>query len=500
MAQAKGKVGSLFFGMTLDTNDFKKNLKDIKKKLAASGKEMQESFAKIAKAGAAIAVGFAAAGAGLILFAKNSAAATNEQLLLADSLGTTQSKIAALDLAAEKFGVSQDMLIDKMREFGGVDEFTKIAEQVKNAGDKTAQLAKAQELLGNEGLKLLPILQLGAEGLKAMEQEAFDLGLALSPKQIEESRVAWQAYEETLISFKGLGKQIGVALLEPFGIASAGLGSFIKTFKTDIINAFSFIADVITGFIQGAFELFAEFGIPMINAMLEFAGMLGDTFSDIFGIIADEGGSTFSFIGDFFKGFIDFLATFKQSFIAGVTGAVSTVLTFVFNSLSKFSDFLGDLVTDIAFLAEELGLVGEGFGQAVSDSFVEQGVALRKMGKDLAKPFEDAQEAAIDEAAKILERLSDKNEKDQRTFLSGIKAFNMKFGQTVASAGEVVKKAATEIKTSQQTDQRAGAIVAGSQEEARILNAQGDKNLEIQKQQLNEQKKLNRNFSGVGVF
>ena len=68
----------------------------------------------------------------------------------------------------------------------------KIADQVQGAGDEMAQLAKAQELLGNEGLKLLPILQQGASGFAAMEQEAVALGLALSPEQVAESRVAWE--------------------------------------------------------------------------------------------------------------------------------------------------------------------------------------------------------------------------------------------------------------------------------------------------------------------
>jgi len=498
MAQEKGKVGSLFFGMTLDTNDFKKKLKDAKKDLAKTGKELRESFASIAKGGLILGSAFAAAGAGLFLFAKGSAEATNEQLLLADSIGATQSEIAGLEVASQKLGVEQGMLIDKMREAGGIDEFKQIADQVKNAGDESAQLAKAQELLGNEGLKLLPILQQGAAGLNAMEQEAINLGLALSPQQINESRVAWKAYEDTLLQLKGVGKQIGAALMEPFGLASAGLGSFIKTFKDDIINGFKFVAEVITGFIRDSFNLFAKFGIPMINGILQFASSLGDTFSDIFSFLSSEGESTFTSIGDFFLGFVEFLATFKQTFIASVSGAISTVLKFAFNSLAKLSEFLGDQLTTIAFLGEELGLVDEGFGQAVSDSFTEQSENLRRMGKDLAKPFGDAQDAAIDEAAKILEDLAKKNETDQNTFLSGIAAFSLKFGDTIGEAGKTAAKVAQEIKA-ERSEKRTGIIVSGSQEEARLLNAQNDKNLQIQQQQLNEAKKLNRNFGMIGI-
>jgi hypothetical protein len=60
-------------------------------------------------------------------------------------------------------------------------------------------MAKAQELLGNEGLKLLPILQQGASGLKSMEMEARALGLALSPEQIQQNNIAWGQFENTML-------------------------------------------------------------------------------------------------------------------------------------------------------------------------------------------------------------------------------------------------------------------------------------------------------------
>ena len=136
MAESKGKIGSLFYGMSLDTKEFKKKLKSARKTLEQQGKAMRDSFKQIAKGFAVVAAAGIAAGTGILFFAKNTLAATNAQLLLADSLGATQKEIAALDLMAEAFGVSQDMLIDKMREAGGSDAFKDIAEQVWGSGDE----------------------------------------------------------------------------------------------------------------------------------------------------------------------------------------------------------------------------------------------------------------------------------------------------------------------------------------------------------------------------
>ena len=100
MSEPDNRAGSLFFGMTLKTSDFKKKLKGVRKDLKEAARKMRASFASIATAAAAISVAFVTGATALLLFSKSSASATNEQLLLADSLGATQAEIAALEVAA----------------------------------------------------------------------------------------------------------------------------------------------------------------------------------------------------------------------------------------------------------------------------------------------------------------------------------------------------------------------------------------------------------------
>jgi len=241
MAESGTKVGSLFWGMTLDTKDFKKKVKDIKKRMKKFGKDMRQSMINAAKGVALAVTGMVA---GLAAIVKSSADVINMQNILADSIGATQSEIAALELAADSMGVSYDQLIDKMREAGGIDAFKQMADDVRSAGDQTAQLAKAQELLGNEGLKLLPILRLGSKGMEDFEREARRLGLALDPQQTEDLVSVWSEYEKLMQEIRGVVRLVAVEFSSMFKGALSGARELIEFFRNNIPNMLEILADI----------------------------------------------------------------------------------------------------------------------------------------------------------------------------------------------------------------------------------------------------------------
>lgn len=497
MAESKGKLGSLFFGMTLETGDFKKKLSEARKALAKQGAVMRETFSKIAKGGAIIGAAFTAATGVMLAFAKSTAEAVSEQIILAESIGSTQAAIAGLEVAAQRFGVEQDTLIDKMREAGGLDAFKDIADQVKDAGNEIDQLKKAQELLGDEGIKLLPILQQGAAGLNDMEAEAKQLGLALSPEQIAATRVAWKEWEQTLLSVKGLARQIGANFMEFFGSVTTGVNAFIKTFGGRIKGAFQSIADFMTQAVKNGFEAFIEFGVPVINNLLAFVDQMGFAFDNLFSFIGSGSKNAFQGIGNLLVGVTEFLATFRQTMIAGVSSAIKGVITFAFNMIAKLSDFIGDIVV---FILDKIPTVSFAFVKAAKASFEEQGNAIREFGKDIAQPFKETEDFFNDEAAKILEKIADKNKLDQTAFKSVLEKFNVNFKDAVKNAGEVTKKAFKDgIDTA--TPQFAGIALSGSVEAFQAENEQIniDQLNEARKQTI-EQKKTNKFLKELAII
>ena len=85
-----------------------------------------------------------------------------------------------------------------------------------------------QRIYGESGSALLPVLKNGSAGLKAMRQEARDLGLVMS----NEATVASERFQDSLTKvrgvLKGLRNQIGVALLPIMTSLIDGFRSFIR--------------------------------------------------------------------------------------------------------------------------------------------------------------------------------------------------------------------------------------------------------------------------------
>lgn len=499
MAQSEGKIGSLFYGMTLDTKEFKKRMKEMRKLTKTIGEEISDTFKTIAKGGAIVGGALAAGTSAMLLFTKSTLEATNAQLLLADSIGATQSEIAGLELATTKWGVETSMVIDKMREVGGIDEFKKLADDVKNAGDEQDQLNKAVEIFGGEGAKMLSLLQQGSEGFADMESEARKLGLALSPDQIAESRIAWEEYENTILSLQGIFKQISTSFLEPLGTIASGVRGFVATFKDDIIASFEFIGQTVTEFIKGAFNLFAEFGIPFINGFISFIHQMGEAFNTLFQWLDPAAKSVFGTLGSLFSGLTDFIATFKQSIIIGIAKPIELVLRGVFNGLALMSEFIGDILSEVVFGLAEIGVVSEQFAGGLAEAFEEQRVALRKTGKDLAEPFVDAQKEAFDEMVEIFSKQNDLNESQIAKFKGFINDFSMKFNNSVQQLPVVAVKAA-EAMTNSISDRMSGMILSGSQEEARLRNQSANTMLAIAKKSLKTEEETLQVLKNLETF
>jgi len=249
MATGDDRVGLLFWEMTLDDKEFKSKIKDSKKRLEGLDKDSKVSLGKLAGRFTLIAGAVAAVGIGLAKFTADTVPAIAEQKILADSIGATTAEIAGLEIASQKLGLESSQVIDKMREFGGITEFKKLADDVRNAGDATDQLNKSIEIFGGEGTKILPLLQLGSEGLKKFEEQAIRTGNALSPQATQKATEAWGEFQDLQIELKGATRELGVALSEflPLVIGSVRLIRDLGNATGEAITGFNIWIDEIFG-------------------------------------------------------------------------------------------------------------------------------------------------------------------------------------------------------------------------------------------------------------
>ena len=130
---SSGSVGTLSWSAKLDSNEFKKGVKNVKKQMKDMKKNVSKAFNSLNKSMAMATGAITGATGALAYMTKQSADLVNSQKILADSIGATQSEIAGLELASSSLGVSYDQMIDKMREVGGVDAFKNLANQVAEA-------------------------------------------------------------------------------------------------------------------------------------------------------------------------------------------------------------------------------------------------------------------------------------------------------------------------------------------------------------------------------
>ncbi len=499
MAKSTGNAGSLFYGMTLDPSDFKKKLKATAKFSKVQGQKITDTFRSIARGGAIAAGAFTAVAAGLSLLTKETAEAANSQLILADSIGSTVTELDALVFTANALGVETGMTIDKMREAGGMDAFKDIADQVATAGTATEQLAKAQELLGNEGLKLLPILQLGSSGLSQFKQQAIETGNALPVDKVARLVVAWQQYESLMQTLSGLQKRLSATLAEPVGILFAGLEKLASLLSGKLIDGAKtwaiFMTDAIPVVAQNVFSLTSGF-ITWFNTASQGLMMVTEA---LFGL-KSEGKSTFSvfqLMGDLLATLPNQLVIIAKKIGASILGTFQTIGNLIFRVATEPVLFALKMIDKLAQkffkmelfpdLAKETKNVREQFSLDLFDNVSnlwEEGEILDIRG--LEKENDRIIADRVDEEEKF--------NKELKLTLDKMKGNFNKLSDGLGKGGASIAKAVTSAISA--TERRAGLLGRGSQEESSVRN-QSQARIDIAKQQLRYQKETAKALQGL---
>ena len=463
-----GKVGNLFFGINLDSKEFKKGMRQVKRNMKQFQKDMKNGFADVAKGAVALTGAVTGLTAGAFALAKSTSELVNSQNILAESLGSTQAEIAGLELAADSMGVSYDMLIDKMREFGGVDEFKKLANDVMNAGDATAQLAKAQEIFGNEGLKLLPILQQGSEGLNDYVAEARKLGLALAPDQVDQMTVAWGKFEKAMQKVTGLTRQLGVVFSDEFGKFSEILGNLIEDNLPNIIAGVTAV--------WGAFKVwFSNMSMGLEVLTDEFASFTDGVFSEFSALELLIVGISHPFETVLFA-----LGKLTEKFLS--------VISF---PIRKLAEFFAWTIKQMSMIAESLIKLFPGDGGAPAKFMKKVTEAAQEVQDEFrGDQFTGAFDGLLFGGSQdeYISQIKQTVRKARKEYDSAFAKFDIQFRSSVSDGASISGKDETDSKISGM----ATLAVAGSIEAFKLENQTENAILDVNKQQLRELKNMSR--------
>lgn len=235
-----------------------------------------------------------------------------------EQLGISVGRLSELRYAAERTDLSFEQLADgyakalatigdaaQGRNTSVVDEFRKLAIEMRQGGqlrpfedvmddllDKAStlgayeQAALLRRMFGKGGSDFIRFVTLGRENLKALRQEAKELGVIFDEDQIAAAGRYEDALKRLKASWEGLKAQV-VEAVAPMAAAMANVGaSLTANIPTMVNNLKKFVGDWIEGTLseeqKGKFQVFlASIGTLIKDAVIDYGGLVGITLSRV---------------------------------------------------------------------------------------------------------------------------------------------------------------------------------------------------------------------------
>lgn len=286
---ASDVIGALRVNLGLDSAQFSAGLKKTQAGLASFGKVAVTGFAAAATAAAAAGAAFAVAGKKAIdtadamsktaqkvgvateaLSRLNYAAGYSDVSLEQLSGGLQKLTRNLADVASgskgpaatalQALGISATDAAGNLRNSDAV--FADIADRFARLEDGSTKTALAMQLFGRTGAELIPLLNSGRDGLRAMADESDRLGLTISTKT---GRAA-EAFNDTLTKvgriLEGVSMKVAEAALPALQqladmLASPAFASAAQGFGQAIVSGLSVAIQVVTGLTNAARDLFS---------------------------------------------------------------------------------------------------------------------------------------------------------------------------------------------------------------------------------------------------
>ena len=236
-----------------------------------------EGFSRVAAGVARVVAGIAAPIAGavsagaFVRFAASAISSADAMARSAAQAGMTAREFSGLNYAAQLNRVTQEELTkgsQKLAEFLGKtgqagrnlsEAFLEQAEIVSKMADGDEKLLYVRRVFGEEGLKLIPVLNLGSEALRRQVEEANQLGVSIGDDFSASVRKYLENIGRIKAATRGLFNRIAETLLPDLERISDDVVEWAKTNSARIRDFVSgSITTVIGSFRQGRFgELFS---------------------------------------------------------------------------------------------------------------------------------------------------------------------------------------------------------------------------------------------------
>lgn len=400
--------------------------------IAAFGGSVAALAGPIGIAVAAIAA-FAAAAKAVVQGLQELSAKAEQLSNTANRLGTSFEFVQVLDEAARRSGLSMDSIATAVQKFqvnvdkarNGSDDLTaafgrlgisqqdlqtsdptelavRVAEALEGIEDPAERAALATQLLGKQGLELLPAFKT----LDDARQKLDRFSASLSQIDLERLNGVDDAFDNLQTALKGLGQN----LLLPFSGLVEGITNAIADTIAGFTKLIEPLGDRLAPILDAIGESFAILGKAIFNNLSQAAEGLA-IFLDFVDRVGAIVGTALRRATDFF---IEFTGAADSTNQAG--SRIVETFQFVAEKVLALAKTMGSLVDDtLTFLETTLGV--ERATRKAADAADEQSDAVRGAGDAAEEAGRKAEEAAkrqADAQQRIIDRLLEQQRIDEQ--------------------------------------------------------------------------------------
>ena len=238
------------------------SMEKLKTGVGRVGEAFERDFGRASKAIGLVIAGAATAGFAVYKLTRSFVDSGNEVMSLASSLNTTTAALQTWQFAAKQAGVPDDSFRSGIGQFqrsiedgakGTVEALSKlninyarlkklpVGQQLLVISEKFAKYkgeankaAMAQAIFGEAGLRLLPVLNKGAEGMEEMYRQAKKTGYILDTEMKNNVVDGTAAFGSMGMAVKGVANIVGSELEPTFADAARALTAFVTDHNADI--------------------------------------------------------------------------------------------------------------------------------------------------------------------------------------------------------------------------------------------------------------------------
>lgn len=344
-------VGTMAAYLTLNSSKFTTGMRGAGKSANRFAGGITRGIGSVARFGAAL-VGVAGIG-GLAVMLKSTMANIDATAKLADVLGFTTEQLSAYQHVAAISGVSNEELATGLKrmeknisdseqglttaarafdelglssadliKLSPDEQFKAIADAMNTIPNQADKARVALDLFGRSGLGLLKVTELGAAGIRRLQQEAADLGLTFNRMDAAKVEAANDAVTRVKASVSGLVQQLTI-----------GLVPVIESIADRMRGITGAVRDVTT-----QWDVFKAQGAVTMLGIAVSVSEFGDVFYNIFANIEEVVRVTFAKIG-----------------VVGINLFGPSVMVRVLTDFAEFfSRIFGNLQTIVSNLAENI--------------------------------------------------------------------------------------------------------------------------------------------------